>query len=85
MDLYQEKLQKEKADFIANLAKEPPFECAFKLGDKVTFTNDYGIEFKGYEIVGFEKKDSIEHDRFIYTDKESYWFPHKASQLKVEV
>ena len=36
----------------------PPVPCDFKLGDKVTFTNDNGIAFHGHVVTGFSPTDS---------------------------
>lgn len=46
----------------------PPVPCDFKLGDKVTFTNDNGIAFHGHVVTGFSP--TVEGGgRFVYLDK----------------
>ena len=66
------------------LLEKPPIECDFKIGDKVTFTNEFGVSFKNHTIIGFDKDDSF-YGRFIYIDTDSYWFPHKPNELTKEV
>ena len=43
-------------DMVKNeLSPVPPVECAFKTGDTVTFTNEYGVKFEGLKVIGFKK------------------------------
>lgn len=74
-------------DMVKNdLSKFPPVACDFKLGDVVTFTNEYGVKFKGLKVIGFEKE--IDPDwlpgRFIYLDTSCYWFPKSPESLTLE-
>jgi hypothetical protein len=55
----------------------------FKVGDKVTFTNEFGVIFKSFTIIGIDKDNSF-YGRQIYLNTDSYWFPHKPSELKHE-
>ena len=64
--------------------------CPLEVGDIVTFTNDYGVEFHGREVLGI---CSPEHAKELYTscdeirvyiDSDSYWCPKKLSQLTKE-
>lgn len=55
----------------------------FKVGDKVTFTNEFGVSFNGLTIIGIEKDNSF-YGRQIYTNSDAYWFPHKPSELTHE-
>jgi hypothetical protein len=58
----------------------PPVPCDFKLGDKVTFTNDNGIAFHGHVVTGFSP--TVEGGgRFVYLDKDSWWFPVRPENL----
>ena len=76
-----------KTHFIAGakypLAKDaqafPPLPCEFKVGDKVTFTNDYGVEFHDKTVTGFAS--TVEHGRFVFLDIDSWWFPVRPENL----
>lgn len=52
---------------------------SFKVGDKVTYTNTYGVIFKGHEILGFSPDDF--YGRFIYLDLDCYWMPQQETSL----
>ena len=53
--------------------RTPPVPCDFKVGDKVAFTNDFGITFSDLIVTGFTP--TVEgQGRFIYLDKECWWF-----------
>jgi len=67
-----------------SILQESPVPCNFKVGDKVTFTNDYGVSFNGRHIIGFEEKGKESYGRTIYLDGDSYWFPVKPESLKKE-
>lgn len=68
------------------LAEVPPVPCDFKVGDTVTFTNEYGLVFTGFKIIGFVREIAPDWrpESFIYLDWESYWFPTSPSTLKLE-
>lgn len=53
----------------------------FKIGDIVTFTNEFGVQFENLEILGFRKNQEYLKDREIYLNKSSYWFPVKISEI----
>lgn len=64
--------------------------CPLKAGDKVTFTNDYGVVFPGKEVMGIEDP-KYTHEVFpsckeirVYIDDDSYWFSTRISHLKKE-
>ena len=70
----------------------PPIQCALKLGDAVTFTNDAGLKFPGRRVIGFGKTvNGIEPTRnhpepgligsFIHIDSAAPWFPHRPDEL----
>ena len=70
-------------DYAAKLEQVAPEGCDLKVGDIVTFVNDYGVIFPGKEVIGF---DTSEHNlkqygNFIHIDTDAYWFPHKRSEL----
>lgn len=50
-------------------------------GQKVMFTNEYGITFGAYEILGF--CEPCLNGRCVYIDDDSYWFPTRPSELRV--
>lgn len=72
--------------FSQFLNKTPPCPCALQVGDKVTFTNEYGVSFAGLRVIGFagQQDDSSITDRFIYLDSSAYWYPHKLNELQKE-
>lgn len=84
LDAYQEKLKKKKQDFINSLDKTPIESLGLKVGDVVTFTNDYGVVFPGKVITGFDPVEKDYTKRFIYFDSDAYWFPHKLSEISKE-
>jgi hypothetical protein len=57
----------------------------FSVGDYVTFTNDYGCEFKGYQIKAITVKNQIdsspEDPYHFYLNTDAFWSPHKLSSL----
>lgn len=72
--------------FLQKLSDIPPAPCDFKKGDPVRFTNEYGVAFEGFRIIGFAREIDPEWrpDSFIYLDKEAYWFPVSADELTLE-
>ena len=71
-------------EFKKALQQNPPVECDLKVGDRVTFTNENGVSFEGYRVIGFEQDTSF-YGRYIYLDKDSFWFPVRREELKKEV
>lgn len=56
----------------------------FSVGDYVTFTNDYGVVFKGLQIKAITVKNQIassEDPYHFYLDTDAFWSPHKLSSL----
>ena len=70
-------------EFVSSLSKVPPVPCVFSIGDTVTYTNDYDVSFPGMVITGFDYEQG-KYDRFIYMDKEAYWYPVSPSSLTLE-
>ncbi|SPU49864.1 hypothetical protein [Bordetella trematum] len=70
--------------YAAKLRQEPPFPCDLQIGDRVTFTNEYGVSFAGMRVIGFAKDDSF-YGRFIHLagpeHPGAYWFPHSRQEL----
>jgi hypothetical protein len=71
-----------RAEFVANLKTDPHIACDFKVGDKVTFTNEYGVVFPNHVVVGFANHEQMLNGRFIFIDSDAYWFPKNPDQLK---
>lgn len=78
-------------DMVKELSTVPPVECEFKLGDTVSYTNEYGIKFDGLKIIGFETKEGYAYQveenfrpyAFIYLDWTSYWFSVGVERLEL--
>ncbi len=77
----------EVRNFAAKLRQEPPSPCSFKVGDRVTFTNEFGVSFRAMRVIGFANDDSF-YGRFIHIvgpdHPGAYWFPHAPSELTRE-
>lgn len=70
-------------EYLATLSQEPTRPTTFKVGDKVTFTNSYGVVFTGKEVIGFKEYPNMP-DRFIHIDVDCYWMPMTAESLTLE-
>jgi hypothetical protein len=71
---------------IVAIGKEPVApNCKVKLGQKVLYTNNYGVTFGPHKIIGFCKGDGLlfKYGRHIYLDFDSYWCPVAESGLEV--
>lgn len=76
-------VQGAKHPLALDATTSPPIPCDLKLGDVVTFTNDFGVAFSDLKVTGFTP--SVEgHGRFVYLDKDSWWFPVKPDQLRLQ-
>lgn len=60
-----------------------PEISGFKVGDKVTFTNEYGVSFYNLNIIGIDSDNSF-YGRQIYLNTDSYWFPHTPNELTMQ-
>ena len=58
----------------------PSPEVDFKVGDKVAYTNPYGVTFHSFTIIEIKYKLSFD----IYLNKDSYWYPVKPEELELE-
>lgn len=76
--------QKEFAQWTKknNIKLLPEGMGGFKVGDKVTFINDYGVKFHGHTILGFVTPD--EYGRCVHLDTDCWWFEKRIDQLKKE-
>lgn len=62
------------------------FSPLFKVGDKVTFTNGYGVSFSGKTIVGISAPWGGAHGdrpRYYYAPDDSPWFSVPESSLSL--
>ena len=60
-------------------------EVNYEVGNIVTFTNDYGVEFHNLKIIAIGRHSELwKYGHCIYLDKESYWYPVKPESLKLE-
>ena len=57
-------------------------ETSLKVGDKVTFTNNYGVKFPGHRILGFCKTD--EYGRCVFLDVDCYRISFRPESLTLE-
>lgn len=71
------------AEYANTLEQTAPEGCDLKVGDIVTFVNDYGLIFPGKEVIGFDTTDHnlMKYGNFIHIDTDAYWFPHKRGEL----
>ncbi len=69
-------------EFIKTLTNVPPEGCDLQVGDKVEWTNDYGVVFHntviGFNYDGWYQK---EYKKYVHFDTESYWFPHDHKNI----
>lgn len=74
--------QARKNEFIKNLSEVAPENCDLKIGDWVSWTNDYGVEWE-HQILGFQYGDEYgdKYHKHVILDKESYWFPHSHGEF----
>jgi hypothetical protein len=59
----------------------------FKVGDRVTFTNDYGLAFKGKTIVGLSQwtwEGADPQQRYFYAPNDAPWYSVPESSLTLE-
>lgn len=60
----------------------PPAGCQWRVGDKVKFTNDNGVEFGPRTVQGFTLPgEEVTNGRTVYLDTDCYWFPKKPESL----
>lgn len=64
------------------LEATPPVPCAFKIGDKVIFTNDYGLEFN--QIVTGFAREVQSWGGFIHLGENApWWCPVRPESLRL--
>lgn len=70
------------------LREHPPVPCEFTLGERVVFTNEYGLSFD-CQIIGFADEVEDFNGGFIHLIRHgktsengsAWWFPHAPSEL----
>ncbi len=64
----------------SDMQDTPPIPCAFKVGDRVLFTNPQGVPFEGHTVRGFTSEVQS-WGGFIYLDLDCWWFPVNVEEL----
>lgn len=68
---------------LSDIVPNPKID--FKSGDRVVFTNDYGVSFTDLTIIAIGKCSELwKYGHCIYLDKESYWFPVKPESVTIQ-
>lgn len=76
---FREFVEREKIKLYDNLSDVIETDIQLSVGDRIMFTNDYGVTFGSYELLGFSEPN--ECGGYIYFDHESYWNPCKVTQI----
>lgn len=82
-ELHQQNLIKRQAEFTEKLEGTPPVPSDLYVGQRVTFTNEFGVVFPGHTIVGFAATDSF-YGRFVHLDLDCYWMPQHPGSVTPE-
>lgn len=61
---------------------EAGIETDLRIGQQVTFTNEYGVRFEPMEILGFCKPKPDLPGRCVFVNCDGYWFPKRLESLK---
>ena len=77
---HQQRLDQKYKAFVSELSQTPPVPCDFKVGDVVTFTNEFGVEFEDRTVMGFASNAKF-YGRFIHLSNDAYWFPVRPDEL----
>jgi hypothetical protein len=67
--------------FAKKLNKTSPVDCEFKIGEKVSYTNDYGVTFDDHTVIGFAENTEF-YGKFIYLDLDCYWSATSPDKLR---
>ena len=68
---------------LSDIVSNPKID--FKVGDKVVFTNDYGVSFIDQTIIAIGKHNDLwKYGHCIYLDNDSYWYPVKPESLSIQ-
>ena len=68
---------------LSDIVSNPKID--FKVGDKVVFTNDYGVSFIDQTIIAIGKHNDLwKYGHCIYLDNDSYWYPVKPESVTIQ-
>lgn len=68
---------------LSDIVPNPKID--FKVGDKVVFTNDYGVSFIDQTIIAIGRHNDLwKYGHCIYLDNDSYWYPVKPESLSIQ-
>lgn len=71
------------SEFKVSTLTKCPLNSGLNVGDRVNYTNEFGVEFKNKEVLGFTDSHSLfKHGRCVYLDLDCYWMPQKPDSLK---
>jgi hypothetical protein len=73
--------KKYDAEIFDNLSDVMDADVDLHTGQRVRYTNDYGVVFEPLEIVGFCKPTDSE--RCVYLSRDCYWCPVKLSAISL--
>lgn len=79
MDPQADPAKRVRHPIAADAQKTPPIPCEFAVGDLVTYTNEYGVQFFNRVVTGFSP--TVEAGRFVYFDNSAWWFPANPGSL----
>jgi hypothetical protein len=65
-------------DIPADMRPDPPIPCDFSVGDRVTYTNDYGVTFDRV-VKGFASE--VHSYGFVYLNLDCWWMPVTPESL----
>ena len=77
---FSEFVERANVKLFENLSDVMDADVQLKVGDRIMFTNDYGITFGYYEVLGFCEPDEYGH--CIYFDHAAYWYPCRVNQVR---
>ena len=83
MSCHQELMDIKQEEFISKVNKVSRFPCSFKVGDLVSFINEFGVVFDNLTIFGFA--DEMFNGKFIYLFDDCYWFPASPESLSLGI
>lgn len=71
---------KDMETYAKGLLQVSPRPSGFRIGDKVTFTNENGVVFEGHQVIGFTEDEF--NGRLVHIDTDCYWMPKTPKSLK---
>lgn len=69
------------ANVIAGMVTTPPVDCGLKVGDEVTYSNDYGAVFKGKKVRGFTSEVTSWGACVYFEPSDCWWRPVDPASL----